>query len=463
MKVPDGARGNTRCPKCGAIFPIPDGGPSPLPPPVQKPAFEVVEGAPGPGGSPPTRAPKPAASSDAAPPARARTKAAVDEDEDEEDTKPKKRAAVDDEDEEDKKPKKRAAVDDEDEPRKKKQKKKRFEDDEDEDERPRRKTKKSRGGGGVLWLLLGLFGLLGLALVGLLVWLLWPSGPDAYVRYLPDNTQFVAAVNVEELLNSKAYKQLSDEFPKVEKDLDLEGEFGLSLKDISSVVIGGNPGSGKQELVVVVRTTRAVKASDLTSKAKNGKFNSETVGSYTVYTRGKDALCVPESKLILLGEAETLKKVLKRDRAPELSPGMKAALKETDFSKTIAVAADLKGLVGKSGGRQGNNAMGGLPFSGGADEILKNAEGVGGWVSVKSDIAWKITVIFKDSTSASDAKKLFDGAIVSLKNARNVPSEASELIDGMDIKAIGNRVEIRGGIDVSKLLKLVKSAKSGKF
>jgi len=41
LKVPDGVSGNTRCPKCGTIFP------------VVKPAFEVVE-------EPPRPAPRPA-------------------------------------------------------------------------------------------------------------------------------------------------------------------------------------------------------------------------------------------------------------------------------------------------------------------------------------------------------------------------------------------------------------------
>src|SRR4051812_48882884 len=50
LKVPDGVSGNTRCPKCGTVFPI------------VKPAFEVVEEAPR-----PAPAPKPAPKSTSAP------------------------------------------------------------------------------------------------------------------------------------------------------------------------------------------------------------------------------------------------------------------------------------------------------------------------------------------------------------------------------------------------------------
>ena len=68
-----------------------------------------------------------------------------------------------------------------------------------------------------------------------------------------------------------------------------------------------------------------------------------------MYTRGTDAFCVAESKVVLIGELESIRKVLKRDGKPNFSEGMKAAIKQADFSKTIAVAINVKEVLPKGG------------------------------------------------------------------------------------------------------------------
>jgi hypothetical protein len=115
LKVPDGVSGNTRCPKCGTVFP------------VVKPAFEVVEDRP---------APKPATkiTPKIAPPP---PQFEVLEDE------PKKRVVAD-EDDEPRKKRSRDDDDDDDEDERPKSRKKRSRNDEDEDDRRRKKKKKSR-------------------------------------------------------------------------------------------------------------------------------------------------------------------------------------------------------------------------------------------------------------------------------------------------------------------------------
>ncbi len=160
LKVPDGAKGNVKCPKCTTIFPV--GTPTPAA------AFEVVDD------SPPRPAPasKPAAPLPKPSPVQA---ASADDHEDfeviDEKPKKKKRAADEDDDEEDEKPKK------------KKKKKRAADEDDDEDWRPRPGSNKrgafAKGKVGALllsiscWLNLGAFGLLALyvliAWVGLIV------------------------------------------------------------------------------------------------------------------------------------------------------------------------------------------------------------------------------------------------------------------------------------------------------
>lgn len=159
LKIPDGASGNVKCPKCASIFAAPS------PPPA--PAFEVVGDAPMP--PPPARpAAKPASPS---PPAFE----VVDE------PQPKKRVAVvpDDEDDDDRPRSKRRREDDEDDRPRRKRTRRRDDEDDDFDIAERRPAGNRSAYGAAkigmllvsisLWLYLGTFALLGLFL--LIAWM----------------------------------------------------------------------------------------------------------------------------------------------------------------------------------------------------------------------------------------------------------------------------------------------------
>jgi hypothetical protein len=53
---------------------------------------------------------------------------------------------------------------------------------------------------------------------------------------------------------------------------------------------------------------------------------------------------VPERKTILLGEYETMKKILRRDKKAELSPGMQEAMKKANFSRFGTLAFSTRNL-----------------------------------------------------------------------------------------------------------------------
>jgi LSD1 subclass zinc finger protein len=140
LRVPEGATGNVKCPKCQNIFPV-----NPKP----SAAFEVVDEAP----AKPTTAAKPAAARPAAaaaapvarpappPPAPAK-KSEPEEDFNFDDDAPKKKRRSDDDDDDGRDRKKRRRDDDGDEDDRSRSKRRR--DDDDEDDRPRRKKKSRR-------------------------------------------------------------------------------------------------------------------------------------------------------------------------------------------------------------------------------------------------------------------------------------------------------------------------------
>lgn len=156
LKIPDGASGNVKCPKCGTIFPVVASKPAT--------AFEIVDAIP---------APKP----------NQKTALADDSDDFEVvDEKPRKKRARDweDEDDEDDRPrskKRRRDEDDEDDSPRKKKKKRRDYDDDYGDGWPQPKPKPAGFGpaktGALLlgigaWTYMGTFGLL--ALLSLIAW-----------------------------------------------------------------------------------------------------------------------------------------------------------------------------------------------------------------------------------------------------------------------------------------------------
>src|SRR5262249_9486050 len=146
------------------------------------------------------------------------------------------------------------------------------------------------------------------------------------------------------------------------------------------------------------------------------------VGRYSLYEGQGDAFCVAEKKVVLFGKPETLRKVLTRDKEPQLSANMKAALKEADFSSTFAVALDVKGMTQKGGGPPGRNP-GLTPFADpfGTGVLMNDAEA--GAVDVKlpasGDVTVKSVIIYKDAKAAEDNKKIIEGKLAELRNNKD--------------------------------------------
>ena len=138
LKVPDGAKGNVKCPKCGTSFPATAG--------AAAPAVEVVDEAPPKPAAPAAPASKPAA---AAPKSPAKAEVADDDFE----------VIDEDDDDEPKKKKKKDEDDDEEAKAKAKKKKKKRDEDDAFDERP------SGGGSGFG------FAATGAKLIGISLWL----------------------------------------------------------------------------------------------------------------------------------------------------------------------------------------------------------------------------------------------------------------------------------------------------
>jgi len=314
-------------------------------------------------------------------------------------------------------------------------------------------------------------------LLALIVWMFFGRGGiSEAMRYLPNDCLVVGTANVDELMSSSIYQQMKKDRPQLEDgERNLEQEMGIAPSNISRVTFaaGGKMDSpSDSDLVMVIRLKKAMSATDIRSNKKvrasqkDVKYEEVKIGSIAVfeetyrYSFGGEkaerehgmAFCLPESTLIITcPKLEVLKKILERGKSPEFSEGMQNAMSEADFSKTMAGAVNIKGLMASDRFareiKQNIGNDGDLKGLGGVDEqFLQNLLGLAFNASLDSSKATvNATLLCKDAKFAEDAKKILDGGQVvmrnSLKGMRGVPREFSDMIDAIKFSVSGAKVK----------------------
>jgi hypothetical protein len=326
--------------------------------------------------------------------------------------------------------------------------------------RPRRKGKKRRSrtmllvglgcGGALLLLCMGVG-----AGVGIWWYMSSPIGDE--LTYMPNNCEILASIRVDQLLASDAYKQVEREVPQLKQAIaggEAEKEIGLQLSNIERVVVGGTMGNREQP-IVAVRTKQAVKADDLVAKIKGKSFTNKKVGSYTLYEAGADGFCVVSNKLVLFGPSGGVQAVLSRNKKPTFSAGLSAAMKEADFSKTIAVAV----AVPQGGGKPAAG-FGGFPLGGAALGGTEDVEGVVVQAKVTSDVSLTFMLLCKDAATATVAKRKLDEGLTKAKSAPGIPPDLRSLLD-VKASVSGRKVTATMDIKVAPLIKTAKNLPGG--
>jgi hypothetical protein len=321
-------------------------------------------------------------------------------------------------------------------------------------------------------------GVLAALLLIVLVWWLVSrrSGISDAMRYLPDDCLFVAAMNVDEFMSSSFYQQLKKDIPDAEKgEREMEEAMGVAPSSVSRIVIaGGGKAASMSEgdQVTVIRLKKAVSAADIKSNRKvrsfqkDVKYDESKIGSITVFEEtyavaigGPEgdrkhgvAFCLPETTLLITcPKRETLKKILERGRSPEFTTGMQNAMSAANFTATVALAINVKGLMAHEGGStllrealQDQNQLKSIP---GFDEsVLPNVLGLAVDGSISgSKLTVSANLLCKDGKFAEDAKKILDGGQViarnALKSTSGVPREIPDTIDAIKFSVSGTNVK----------------------
>jgi serine/threonine protein kinase len=261
--------------------------------------------------------------------------------------------------------------------------------------------------------------------LGLWAWLSSPIGDE--LKYMPADAQVIFAVRVDKLLASDAYKQFRQESRASEKEAGelekhVEEAFGLPVSAIERIVFS----AGSSGESVAVRTTREVSAADLLGLIKRRSlFKESKVEAHTLHEsedRDGSALCVVNKKLVLYGTSRGLRAALQRDKKPEFSEGLRAAMGQVDFSRTVALACDLKSPDFTRGLRSGGG-------DNDATKVLEQVQGLAVQVKVGSDIAAQYTLLCKDAVGADEVKKLLDATLLVLRKNKELSRDAGELLN----------------------------------
>ncbi len=353
-------------------------------------------------------------------------------------------------------------------PRQRARKSAEDEDDAEEAEEVRKRSKKrgkkkdKKRSPLLLYGLLGGFGLLLFCSAAGVVawWLLTSRGVTDELKFMPDNCQMLAAIQMDELLQSGAFKELRREIPEIEQALtqDKNNELGLGMDDIEKIVFG-NSSVNANEMITVVRTKKPVSAQDMRTNRKGTTYTEVKVGKYLLHEpadANSPAFCVPDKKVVIVGRTEALRTILQRDKKPVFPEGLQMAMKQADFSKTIAFALDLKAGQSKPGAPGAMPMMGPNPmFQNGLDK----ADGLAIQAKIGSEVRLDVTVLCRDSKSAEDLHKQIDTALGLLKNLPNLSKENADLLDAKNFKVAGANVQYSGSFKVSPLIQAYKMQK----
>ncbi len=319
-----------------------------------------------------------------------------------------------------------------------------------------------------------------IVLLALILWMfLGRSGISEATRYLPNDCLIVGTSNVDELLRSSIYQQMKKDLPNVEAgERKMEQDMGIAPANISRITfaVGGKLNTPDDaDAVVIIRLKKAVAAADLQSTKKDDAFRKDfkyeevKIGSITAFEERYrfafgdakaermhgEAFCLPESTLVVIcPKLETLKKILERGKSPQFSEEMQNALNETNFSKTLALAVNVKGLAG-------NLPPGSLPNAEALKEFTENVLGLAVDASLDSSKATvNATILCKDAKHAEDVKKILDAAQVAMrsyaKKAPGMPSEAADTIDAVKFSLSGANVKGSMQASLEPLSKWIK-------
>jgi hypothetical protein len=127
-------------------------------------------------------------------------------------------------------------------------------------------------------------------------------------------------------------------------------------------------------------------------------------------------------------------------------------MKSADFTKSVAIAVNLKDVPNKNMLPKGN------PGAAIIAPFVEAAEGAVIELGIAADVKLSIAVLFNDKDKAEDARKLIDGGVAAAKlQLGQQKGEIKELIDAFKVTSDGKKMTMNTKFKLKPLLKEVEA------
>lgn len=330
---------------------------------------------------------------------------------------------------------------------------------------------------------------IGLALVGGLVFaLFYFMGGSSHLdkemlTYLPDDSQMVVSIDVNDLLNTEKVKNAisnmakkqgeQDPYQKPNKELE---PAGITLQDFDRVVLGMQSAAPKGEDEDPSLVVRFKKAPDQAKLAKVFKYDQTSVeGGKTYYQLPNDRGCMffVNDKLAVFTSQKHLKSLINRESGKiGISKELQDQCKLSSQGQ-IWMAATRK-FVPAEVMAQADMAEGeGIP--GPIADMYKDAKGMGVWAKIDGDnVKFGINATAGSDEAASKAKDAIK-AELDKRQAKKVEEDpdigmfmkmappdiltkANDLKNSLAISQSGANLELSGNVSISGVESMVGAA-----
>jgi hypothetical protein len=289
-------------------------------------------------------------------------------------------------------------------------------------------------------------------------WLAESTPPDPeMMRYLPSNSQLVYSIQARAVAKSEVFRELSRRLPELRKlETALEEGSGLPPSQLTRVMIGGRVSRDPlaTEFVCVCWTKSAVTAADILANMKDANYREEKVGKFTMHTKQETSFCVAEKDVVLFGPPAIIRKTLLREGSPELSSGLRTAIRAADFSRSVVIAGNAKDVLRKDSGFGTTGVAGWTQEL--TDATIRANAAVVIEFTFKEAMEWRQKTCCKDRATAEELKRLQDEAIETIKADPNTPKPLLKVLASAHRSLDESKIVETGSIDVDTILKLVQ-------
>ncbi len=268
--------------------------------------------------------------------------------------------------------------------------------------------------------------------------------------FIPENTQFVAYVNLDDLRNSDVYPEIRKQLEK--QSPQFEGNVGPD--DVSEIFIADSSAGRKDNSVAVIRLKRDRPLSDLLPKALRDQRQQQQTKTYrnVEYAVLNRPFGTPPMVFAKTGE-----------RTFCVVPGeemLKAALDRRERKERAKLDANLQAAISSLSGSSlyvagVNLANPNVPFT---------VKWFSGRVSVGSSFRLALTAGFDNPNEAADCKKAIDG-FISMMTSMTPPEKKKEIepiLSPIKISQNGNELRCEATWRNSDVLNMLKKAQNSR-